>query len=101
MEELSTLKSVWDIIVGFALFIGFISVLAMSDKVYQIRKYLKRIIIPTLEKSLSDKTHDCIHCGFQSNNPFDFYPVCERNVQGKTLVELKARYNEEKGSSEF
>ncbi len=100
MEELSTLKSVWDIIVGFALFIGFISVLAMSDKVYQIRKDLKKTIIPILEKS-TEKTFSCIHCGFESNGPFDFCPVCEKNVQGKTLAELKARYNEKKGKDEF
>ncbi len=82
---------VFSVIFIIALVVFFI----MSSTVGQIRREVSNLFY-FLNNEMIGKTYKCKNCGFISNVPHDFCPICEKNNQGKTLSELKSEYRYKK-----
>jgi len=75
--------------------IAFVVFFIMSNTVGQIRREVSNLFY-FLNNEMIGKTYKCKSCGFVSNAPHDFCPICEKNNQGKTLSELKSEYRYKK-----
>lgn len=75
--------------------IAFVVFFIISKTVGQIRREVSNLFY-FLNNEMIGKTYKCKNCGFISNTPHDFCPVCEKNNQGKTLSELRSEYRYKK-----
>jgi hypothetical protein len=83
------------VILGATIFIAIVVFFFMSNTVAKIRSELSNLFF-FLNNEMRGKTYKCNNCGFISNTPHDFCPVCEKNNQGKTLSELRSEYRYKK-----
>ena len=65
----------------------------MANRIGSIRWEVKDLQ-SNLRSLLTSTTYRCKHCGYRSNNLYDFCPVCDMNSDGRTLSELRKRCKE-------
>jgi len=82
---------------GFFAFIFSVIVIivffVMASRIGAIRTELKDFQT-NLGKLLSSPTYKCQHCGMISKQPYDFCPICDKNINGRTLQEERKDYQE-------
>ncbi len=83
------------VVLSVIFIIAFVVFFIMSNTVGQIRREVSNLFY-FLNNEMKGKTYKCKNCGFISNVPHDFCPICEKNNQGKTLSELRSEYRYKK-----
>ena len=83
------------VVFGVIFIIAFVVFFNMSNTVGHIRREVSNLFY-FLNNEMTGKTYKCKNCGFISDVPHDFCPICEKNNQGKTLSELRSEYRYKK-----
>jgi len=93
--ELAFIYKLIAVVISLITIIAFVVFFIMSNTVGQIRREISNLFY-FLNNEMIGKTYKCKNCGFVSNVPHDFCPICEKNNQGKTLSELRSEYRYKK-----
>lgn len=83
------------VVLSVVFIIAFVVFFIMSNTIGQIRREVSNLFY-FLNNEMIGKTYKCKNCGFISNVPHDFCPICEKNNQEKTLSELRSDYRYKK-----
>ncbi|MCK4464852.1 MAG: hypothetical protein KAU83_03990 [Bacteroidales bacterium] len=93
--ELAFIYKLIAVFLSLITIIAFVVFFIMSNTVGQIRREVSNLFY-FLNNEMIGKTYKCKNCGFVSNVPHDFCPICEKNNQGKTVSELRSDYRYKK-----